>query len=154
MTLPGENYALEMVFLAEVSMTFLLVLLIFWFVSSHRLLRWTPLMTWIVVAVMVWLESPVSGTSLNPVRSLGPAFVSGRWSDQWIYLIAPPLGAMIAVVIFRLFSQRDVLTGKLFHVRHYRSIFKNVKAQCLQDSRLRQSKNESRIKDRSATRNE
>lgn len=135
MTLPGDKYALGIVFLAEVTMTFLLVLLIFGFVSSHRLLRWTPLMTWLVVAMMVWLESPISGTSLNPARSLGPAFVSGRWSEQWLYAIAPLVGAVLAVGAFRFF-ERDVLTGKLFHVPHYRSIFKNVKAPCLQNGRL------------------
>jgi aquaporin Z len=135
MTLPGNNYPLGTVFIAEVSMTWLLVLLIFWFVSNPRLLRWTPMMTWIVVAVMVWLESPISGTSLNPARSLGPAFVSHNWSDWWIYAIAPPCGATIAVLVFRYF-ERDVLTGKLFHVSHYRSIFKNVTAPCLQNGRL------------------
>lgn len=143
MTLPGKNYALGMVFIAEVSMTFLLVLPILGFVSHPRLLRWTPLMTWIVVAVMVWLESPISGTSLNPARSLGPAFVSGRWTDQWLYVVAPPLGATIAVVAFRFF-ERDVLTGKLFHVPHYRSIFKNVKAPCLRNGRLFVSKEQMR----------
>lgn len=135
MTLPGGDYTLEMVFFAEVSMTFLLVLLIFWFVSSHRLLRWTPLITWIVVAVMVWLESPISGTSLNPARSLGPALISGHWNAQWLYAVAPLSGAMLAVVVFPIF-ERSVLTGKLFHVPHYRSIFKNVKAPCLQNGRL------------------
>jgi aquaporin Z len=135
MTLPGANYSLGMVFFAEVSMTFLLVLLIFGFVSSHRLLRWTPLITWIVVAGMVWLESPISGTSLNLARSLGPALLSERWNAQWIYAIAPFVGAAIAVAVFR-FLERDVLTGKLFHVPHYRSIFKNVKAPCLKNGCL------------------
>lgn len=135
MTLPGENYPLERVFFAEVSLTLVLVLSIFGFVSHPRLLRWTPLMTWVVVALMVWLESPISGTSLNPARSLGPALVSERWTAQWIYAIAPPIGATIAVFIFRFF-ERDVLTGKLFHVPHYRSIFKSVRATSLQSGHL------------------
>src|SRR5437763_11644686 len=54
---PGAGYPLWIVFLAEVSLTFLLVFSIFLFVSSHRLMRWTPLMVWILVAVMVWLEA-------------------------------------------------------------------------------------------------
>lgn len=128
-TLPGTGYSLWYVFLAEVCMTAILVLAIFIFVSSHRLMRWTPLMTWLLVATMVWLESPISGTSLNPARSIGPAFVSWLWQDQWLYCIAPPLGAILAVGVFRLitFGEREILTGKLFHVPNYRCIFKNVK---------------------------
>lgn len=129
MTLPGEGYALWYVFLAEVTMTALLVLAIFIFVSSHSLMRWTPLMNWLLVATMVWQESPISGTSLNPARSIGPALVSGVWQHQWLYCIAPPLGAILAVGVFRLvtFGEREILTGKLFHVPNYRCIFKNVK---------------------------
>jgi len=128
MTLPGSGYPLWLVFLAEMSLTCLLVLLIFLFVSSHRLMRWTPLMNWFVVATMVWLEAPISGTSLNPARSIGPALITWLWTSQWLYCVAPPLGGLLAVGIFRLISERDVLTGKLFHVPEYRSIFKNVSA--------------------------
>lgn len=130
MTLPGASYPLWYVFLAEVTMTCLLVVAIFIFVSSDRLMRWTPLMTWLVVAIMVWLESPISGTSLNSARSFGPALVSWFWQNQWLYLIAPPMGAILAVGVFRLitFGERELLTAKLFHVPNYRSIFKNVKA--------------------------
>ncbi len=141
-TFPGVGYPLWLVFLAEVSLTFLLVLSMFLFVSNHRLMRWTPLMVWILVAVMVWLEAPISGTSLNPARSFGPALISWFWQDQWLYWIAPPLGALLAVGTFRLLpiGKLDVLTGKLFHVPHYRSIFKNVSAPCMPaDGKLRKA---------------
>lgn len=106
------------------------MLLIFIFVSSKALMRWTPLMTWIVVALMVWLESPISGTSLNSARSFAPALLSSVWRSQWLYAAAPPLGAVMGVIGFRLltFGERKILTGKLFHVSHYRCIFKNVVA--------------------------
>jgi hypothetical protein len=73
MTLPGSAYPLWVVFLAEMSLTGVLVLAIFICLSSQRLMHWTPLVTWLLIATMVWLESPVSGTSLNPARSLAPA---------------------------------------------------------------------------------
>jgi aquaporin Z len=128
MTLPGTGYALWFVFVAEMVLTCILVLSIFLFVSSHHLMHWTPLMNWILVATMVWLEAPISGTSLNPARSIGPATIAGIWTHQWLYCIAPPLGALLAVVLYRLVSvgEQDVLTGKLFHSSRYRNIFKNT----------------------------
>jgi aquaporin Z len=130
MTLPGSAYPLWLVFLAEMSLTGVLVLAIFICLSSQRLMHWTPVVTWLLVATMVWLESPVSGTSLNPARSLAPALFAWYWKDQWLYCIAPPLGAVLAVGLYCLLShgEHDVVTGKLFHVPHYRSVFKNVSA--------------------------
>jgi aquaporin Z len=43
--------------------------------------------------------SPVSGASMNPIRSLGPALVLGDWTSWWAYLIGPFAGAAIAVGI-------------------------------------------------------
>jgi aquaporin Z len=126
MTAPGTGWALWQVFAWEVALTGLLVFLILFFVSSRRLMRWTPLMNWIVVATMVWLEAPISGTSLNPARSFGPALVSGVWSNQWIYAVAPPLGGILGLIVFDLVTPegRRALTGKLFFTSNYRSVFK------------------------------
>jgi aquaporin Z len=43
--------------------------------------------------------SPVSGTSMNPARSLGPALVLGDWASWWAYLAGPVAGGVIAVGI-------------------------------------------------------
>ena len=40
---------------------------------------------------------PISGASMNPARSLGPALVSGHMSSLWLYMAAPVLGAFLAV---------------------------------------------------------
>jgi MIP family channel proteins len=53
------------------------------------------------VAMGALVGGPVSGASMNPARSIGPALVSGDLSDLWIYLVAPPIGAVVAAVTYR-----------------------------------------------------
>jgi aquaporin NIP len=45
---------------------------------------------------------PVTGASMNPARSLGPALVSGELHDLWLYLLAPPLGAAVGALAYQL----------------------------------------------------
>lgn len=47
--------------------------------------------------VSVW-GAPVTGASMNPVRSLGPALVGWDFSGYWIYVVGPIVGALVAVV--------------------------------------------------------
>ncbi|KAJ6430627.1 hypothetical protein OIU84_021922 [Salix udensis] len=49
---------------------------------------------------------PVSGGSLNPARSLGPAIVSWDFKDIWVYITAPTIGAVAGALIFHLLRIR------------------------------------------------
>ena len=44
---------------------------------------------------------PISGASMNPMRSLGPALVAGDLHALWLYLVAPPLGAAVAAFAYQ-----------------------------------------------------
>ncbi|MDA0990922.1 MAG: aquaporin [Verrucomicrobia bacterium] len=54
------------------------------------------------VALAALVGGPVSGASLNPARSLGPALVSGQLADLWLYLVAPCGGALLAAPMCKL----------------------------------------------------
>ncbi len=54
-----------------------------------------------VVGVAALFAGPVSGASMNPARSLGPALVSWQLESVWLYLTAPVAGAVLAVLACR-----------------------------------------------------
>jgi aquaporin NIP len=45
---------------------------------------------------------PVTGASMNPARSLGPALVSGQWHDAWVYVVGPLAGAAAGAFAYQL----------------------------------------------------
>jgi len=54
-----------------------------------------------VIGLGAMFAGPICGASMNPARSLAPAVVSNHLSSLWIYLIAPTLGALLAVLACR-----------------------------------------------------
>ncbi|XP_034700299.1 aquaporin NIP1-2-like [Vitis riparia] len=54
------------------------------------------------VIVNVLLAGPITGASMNPARSIGPALVSMEFDCLWIYIVAPILGTTTATVIYSL----------------------------------------------------
>lgn len=59
-----------------------------------------------VAANALW-GGPISGASMNPARSFGPALVAGVWADQWIYWIAPVIGAALGALLYQFLRQPD-----------------------------------------------
>ncbi len=51
-----------------------------------------------VVLLEAMFAGPITKASMNPARSLGPALLSGHWEHQWLYFIAPIIGALLAVL--------------------------------------------------------
>lgn len=54
-----------------------------------------------VVGLCALFAGPISGASMNPARSLGPALIAGQLEHLWIYLTAPVVGAALAVFACR-----------------------------------------------------
>lgn len=60
-----------------------------------------------IVALEALVFGPISGASMNPARSIGPALISGNLSALWIYLFAPVLGALLAVWTCSLYKGKN-----------------------------------------------
>lgn len=91
------------VFIFEVLLTFFLMLVI---INVSTGAKETGVMAGIAIGGVVWLEAqfagPITGASMNPARSLGPALISGHTEYLWLYITAPIVGAILAVITCKL----------------------------------------------------
>jgi aquaporin Z len=121
-TQPGTQFGAGWAVLGEVATTLGLIAGLFFFLRHKRLRAFTPALFPFLYALMVFLEAPVSGTSTNPARSLGPAAISGAWQGYWVYWIGPVAGALLGVAAFRYTWLRrlEIEVAKLYHFEHDR----------------------------------
>jgi aquaporin Z len=97
-TLPGPGYQDWQALLMEIALTAVLVSVILGTASAAQNVgAIAALGVGGYIALAGLWSAPVSGTSMNPARSFGPALVSGDWSSYWVYVVGPLLGALIAV---------------------------------------------------------
>jgi aquaporin Z len=97
-TLPGPGYTDWQAFLMEIALTATLLSVILGTASAAQnvgAIGAFEVGGYIALAGL-W-AAPVSGTSMNPARSFGPALVSGDWKSYWVYVAGPLIGAAIAV---------------------------------------------------------
>ena len=113
-TLPGPGYAIQTVLLGEGITTFTMLVLLAVFLGFRKIRPFTPAIFPPLYAIMVWAEAPVSGTSTNPARSLGPAVVSGQWQSWWIYWIGPMAGMLLAILACSFLAKR-IEVAKLYY---------------------------------------
>jgi aquaporin Z len=121
-TLPGAR-GVTIAFLAEVSISFALMSAILVFSSSTRLARFTGVVVGGLVALFIAVESPISGASMNPARTLASAVPGMLWQHFWIYILAPTLG-MLASAQLHLYLRGRNSAGcaKLLHPPDVRCI--------------------------------
>ncbi len=97
-TLPGPGYANWQALLMEIVLTAVLVSVILGTASAAQNVgAIAALGVGGYIALAGLWSAPVSGTSMNPARSFGPALVSGDFSSYWVYVVGPIAGALIAV---------------------------------------------------------
>jgi aquaporin NIP len=95
-------------FILEVILTFLLMLVI---LSVSTGAKEKGITAGIAIGAVIALEAmfagPICGASMNPVRSLAPALVSGKPASLWVYLAGPMLGALLAIPACCAVRERD-----------------------------------------------
>jgi aquaporin Z len=100
--------------LGEAITAFALISGICVFLGFRKLRPFTPALFPFLYAFMVFVEAPISGTSTNPARSLGPALISGEWQGWWIYWVGPLIGTFVATLACSYFEKR-VEVAKLYY---------------------------------------
>lgn len=97
-TLPGPGYHDWQALLMEIATTGVLVSVILGTASAAQNVgTLAALAVGGYIALAGLWSAPVSGTSMNPARSFGPALVSGDWTAYWVYVVGPLVGAALAV---------------------------------------------------------
>ena len=122
-TVPGMRGA-AVAFAAESAISFGMMLMVLSVSNTPRLARFTGIASGLLVACYITLEAPLSGMSMNPARTFGPALLSGTSSSLWIYFTAPLAGMLLAAEVFvRARGLRRVRCAKLHHAANVRCIF-------------------------------
>ena len=114
---PG-GYSLTAAFVTEIVMTFFFLIVILG--STHRRapVGFAGLAIGLALTLIHLISIPVTNTSVNPARSLGPAVFVGGWalSQVWLFFVAPIAGAIIAGLLHRSlfdpFGEEPPVTGR------------------------------------------
>ena len=88
--------------LLEAVLTFFLVFAVFGTAVDDRgpFGKTAGLTIGLVLTFDILAGGPLTGASMNPARSLGPALASGNWTDWWVYWVGPIAGGIIAAVVY------------------------------------------------------
>ena len=122
-TVPGPK-GTAVAFIAEFAISLLMMTTVLWTSNSRRLARYTPYVAGLLVASFIMFESPFSGMSMNPARTVASALGADEWVALWIYFTAPPAAMLLATFLYRITRGADrVFCAKLHHVNRQPCIF-------------------------------
>ncbi len=97
------NYSITAAFIAEAVFTFLFLYVIFNVTSKHGNSTMAGLAIGITLVLIHLVAIPITGTSVNPARSFGPALLAGgkALEQVWLFLVAPVIGAVAAALVWK-----------------------------------------------------
>lgn len=85
----------------ETILTFLLVFVMYGTVIDKRGPRVGGLYVGLVITIGILAGTPLTGASMNPARTFGPALLSGFWENHLVYWVGPSLGGLVAAIIYQ-----------------------------------------------------
>ena len=109
-TVPAPDVSDGQAFLLEVLLTFLLVNVIFHTAVSGKGGNLAPVAIGLTLVACILMGGPLTGASLNPARTLGPALFSTAptaISSLWIYWLACPLGGILAALAYNFLRDKE-----------------------------------------------
>lgn len=121
-TMPGMR-GIAAAFAGEFVISFLMMTMVLNVTNSQKFAKYTGIFGGILVATYIIIESPISGMSMNPARTLGSAIPAGEWNTLWLYFTAPTLAMLAAAQVFT-WSHRKAICAKLHHDNDQRCIFR------------------------------
>ena len=86
--------------LTEIVLTALLVFAVFGTAVDSRAPKIGGFGIGLMIAANILMGGPISGASMNPARTFGPALVGGVWNAHWVYWVGPIVGALIAGLLY------------------------------------------------------
>jgi glycerol uptake facilitator-like aquaporin len=89
-------------FVVELLLTFFLVNTIFNTAVNKKAGNHAPIAIGLTLTFALLMGIPLTGASLNPARTLGPAIMTGNYANLSIYMIAQPLGGILAALLYQL----------------------------------------------------
>lgn len=99
-------------FVAEFGVAAILMATVLLTMRTARLRAYTGVCAAAILALAISFESPLSGTGLNPARTLATSATSGIWDGWWIYFLAPAGGMLLAAQVF---GRGSIPCAKLAH---------------------------------------
>ena len=93
--------------LVEIILTFFLVLAVYGTAVDEKAPKIGGFGIGMVLVFDILMGGPLTGASMNPARTFGPALVSGYWDAHWVYWVGPILGAILATVLYKLCTSGD-----------------------------------------------
>ncbi|HEX5235378.1 MAG TPA: aquaporin Z [Silvibacterium sp.] len=106
-----DHYSMAAGFVAEVLLTAFLVIVVLGSTDIKAPVGFAGIAIGLVLTLIHLVGIPITNTSVNPARSIGPAIFVGGWAVQqlWLFIVAPLLGAILAAFVYKAIRIPDIV---------------------------------------------